>query len=440
MSALGERTLMLSLKYTEAIEEVVRHGLNPKVVPSEALREVVTWALSYFQTSAVAPTPEVLKERFGPDLFADNMIDLDDDVEETIEWAIGDLEGTYVQQQVGLFTRKLATEIGSAPPEDRVEALGRLSSELAGYVLELQPRTTHADIREVGSDLLADYDMAANTEGVRGMMLGIPVVDEHLQGIWPGELVTCAGPPGSGKSFFANFVAHHEWNRGRPTTLFTLENSIKMTQMRIACCALEIDIKDLQTGKLESEEYAALAEWCNDVLIKSDTPLNIINPEIVNRSPQAIVATARAYDTESLIVDQLTHVEAVDPLARDQRNQEIGKIVRTLGNLISTGRNPLPCLMMHQVNREGVKHARSTGRILMEHMAEGAEIERTSSVVLSLYASEEDKKVTRMQLQMLKQRRVIEANWTLTPWLPWMGQVRGINTVTADDFEGIDPA
>lgn len=440
MSALGEKTLMLSLKHTECVEALVKHGLNVKVVPTMAFREVVEWALVYYQTSSVAPTPEVLVERFGPDRFADHGIpNLDEDVEESIDWAIGDLEGTYVQQQVGLFTRRLATEIGSAPPEERVERLGQFASELSGYVLELQPRTSHADIRESGAALLAEYEMAANSEGgVRGMRLGIPAVDEHLQGIWDGELVTVAGPPGTGKSFFANKVAHDEWARGRNTTIFTLENSILMTQMRIACCALHINVEDLQTGSLEEHELATLREWCNDVLLASETPLNIINPDIVNRSPQAIVQAARAYETESLIIDQLTHIEAVDPGARVQRNQEIGTIVRTLGNLINSGRDRLPCLLMHQVNREGIKAANASGRLDMTHMAEGSEVERSSSVVLALWQSDEHRAMQRMQLQMLKQRRVKPKSWDLQ-WAPWMGIVNVTNEVNWDgiiDEEG----
>lgn len=432
MSALGERTLMLSLKHTESMEEIAKHGLNVKVVPTERFREVVEWAMVYYQRDGVAPTPEVLRERFGADRFADSEIDLDDDVEETISWAIGDLEGTYVQQSIGQFTRRLALEIANAPAEDRVETLGKFAGELSGMVLDLQPRTSHADIREAGPGLLAEYEMAANADGgVRGMQLGLPQIDQHLQGIWPGELLVIGGPPGTGKSFMANLVAHNEWHRGRNTTIFTLENSILMTEMRIACAALKVNIEDLQTGSLPEAEVAMLHEWCNDVLRQSDTPLNIINPDLVNRSPQAIVAAARAYETESLIIDQLSHIEAVDPNAREQRNQQVATIVRTLGNLINSGRDRLPCLLMHQINREGVKAAGASGRLDMTHMAESSEIERSASVVLSLWQSEEHRAMQRMQLQMLKQRRVKPKSWDLQ-WAPWQGMVNVVNEVNWD--------
>ena len=240
-----------------------------------------------------------------------------------------------------------------------------------------------------------------------------------------------SGPPGTGKSFLANLVAYNEWRRGRNTTIFTLENSILMTQMRIACCALNVNVEDLQTGSLSEPEVERLREWCNDELTASATPLNIINPDIVNRSPQALVQAARAFETESLIIDQLTHIEAVDPGAREQRNQQVATIVRTLGNLINSGRDPLPCLLMHQVNREGVKRAASTGRIEMGDMAESSEIERSASVVMALWQSEEHRAVGRMQIQMLKQRRVKPMSWDLS-WAPWMGMVSVVNEVNWD--------
>lgn len=700
ISALGERTLLLLLTDTDSIETMVKHGLNVKIVPTPQFREVVTWSLTYYQQSGKAPTIDVLKERFTPDKFSDQGIDLDEDVEETIEWAIGDLEGTYVQQQVGLFTRELATEIASAPPEERVARLGALSSKLAGYVLDLQPKTTHMDIRESGPALLAEYEMAASSEGVRGMTLGIDVIDRHFGGIWPGEMFVLGGPAGclagdtmiqvcrggvsgkrtieslvsafngkhktkpwrpdiqtyvqrgegsharlallggawesgvketftlttasgrtlrgtaehpfqvadghfvplgelsfgdqvrinigkssqgrgkkpyyrshrtlfhpyqvnrgkkagysvpehrlvveamlnnlslsrlldivrsdqmvaatltylspdlvvhhidrdtrnndlsnlrvmthqehhrlhahegkglhvldridvdpvvsikkygeemtydltveddphnyvangfvvhnTGKSFFADFVAHHEWGRGRPTTLFTLENSILMTQMRIACCALHISIEDLQNGTLEPDQVRMLTEWCNDVLVASPVPLNIVNPDIVNRSPQALIQAARAYDTESLIVDQLTHIEAVEGSSGygGKRNEEVAKIVRTLGNLISTGRQQMPCLLLHQINREGIKAAASSGRLHMTHMAESSEIERTASVAASLYQSEDNRDLGRMGFQTLKVRRVRPAHWELE-WQPWIGLIHAHNEVS---FDGI---
>lgn len=412
---------MLLLTDTESLQQVVRDGMQTIVVPTPQFRPVLDWARAYYATNDVAPTIAIVKERWG-DTFADHNLDLDEDVEETIDWAIEDLKQTYVQQQTGLFSRRLATEVATAAPEDRLDALAEKSAELSGLVFDLQPRTLGIDLRQSGPDLMAEYEMAAHSEGVRGMCLGIAPVDQYLGGIWEGELVTIAGFPGSGKSFFADFVAYNEWSKGRVVTLFTLENSILMTQMRLACMALNLDIGELQTGTMSDEDEDQLRTWCTEHLTTSDTPLHILSPEQVNANPHALVQAARAYGTDSLIIDQLTHVAAVPGKRDDGRRNEVSHILRTIADLIRSGRHPMPCLMMHQVNREGIKAVVTTKRVSMIHMAEASEVERTSSLVMALYASEEDKETSQMQLQMLKQRRVRPQDWILD-WEPYCGSI-----------------
>lgn len=435
MGALGEKTLMLLLTDTDSLQVVARDGLNPVVIPTAVFRPVLEWSLSYLNTSAKAPTVEVMRERWGSDIFSDHGLpDLEEDVEESIDWAIEDLKQTYVQQEVGKFTRDLAMSIANADPEKRLEVLGEKASSLSKIYFDLQPRTTRMDIRESGPSLLAEYEIAANTDGIRGMRLGLGVVDEHNGGIWPGELHVIGGPAGTGKSFLANYVAEKEWARGVPTAIFTLENSILMTQMRIACMALQMDITALQSGTLDEADERLLREWCNDVLIASDTPLHILSPDSVGRSPQAIIQTARALEVGSLVVDQLSHMAPADARNQDRRN-EVATIVRTLAEGISTGRHLMPCMLLHQVSREGIKAAAATGRIHMTHMAEASEVERSASRVSTLYASDEHKALGRMQLQDLKVRRGTFAHWEME-WAPHRGLIHVLNPVTFDDQPG----
>jgi hypothetical protein len=43
MSALGERTLVLLLTDTESLETMVKHGVNPVIVPTPFFRDVLAW-------------------------------------------------------------------------------------------------------------------------------------------------------------------------------------------------------------------------------------------------------------------------------------------------------------------------------------------------------------------------------------------------------------
>lgn len=405
MSALGEKTLMGLLVDTESVEVLVREGLDEECIPTVQFRTVVGWTQTYFGRSGVAPSPAILVEHFG-DMLNDFGVDFEEDVEETIEWALDDLKSSYVRNTVGDFNRRFALEITEAVPDDRLDIMGRYSSELSGIYMRLQPRTTQVDLTKTGDSILAQYDEAVASQGqVRGMGFGLPQIDSYCRGIWPGELALLAAGPKTGKSWMLNYVTVKEWERGRVAALYTLENSIEMAQMRLACVALHLDMEELQNGTLSSEDETHLREWVNDVLLKSQTPLLLMNPATVARTPQAIVQTARAYEADSLIIDQLSHMENGQDRRHQSYNYEVRDILRDTRTLIGSGRAPMPCLMAHQINRDGIKEAERTGSLTMRNLADSASAEREADAVYALYASEDMRAANQMQFQTLAARR-----------------------------------
>lgn len=394
---------------------LAREGINLDVVPTEALRQVIEWTMDYYRSSVKAPSVAVLKERFG-DLLNDHDINLDDPPEESIEWAIDDLNSAFVRNASGQFSRRLATDITSAAPEDRVAVLGEFSNELSALVMSLQPRTSQVDMRASGDRILLAYeDAVINAGQVRGLAFGLPEIDAYTGGIHDGEMAVVAGAAKTGKSWLMNLVAYREWERGQSPALFTMENSIEMTEMRIACVALNLSITELQAGTLSDTDYAALHHWCVNVLATAPNPLFIFNPATVQRTPHAIVAAARANNADSIILDQLTFMETTAKKRDQSRSYELRDILHDLKGLISTGRHRLPLLMAHQIKREGVKSAEKTGRLVMTDMADSADVERAVDWGFALYQSQDDREVNIMQFQGLAARRAptrsFELNW-----------------------------
>ena len=79
--------------------------------------------------------------------------------------------------------------------------------------------------------------------------------------------------------------------------------------------------------------------------------------------------TPRCAGPTVLIIDQLTFIEPPDERAAP--HIQIRDITHDLKTLISTGRDKMPCLLAHQINREGVKAADKVGYLEMYHLAEG---------------------------------------------------------------------
>lgn len=425
---LAERTLVMLLSDTESLEYLAREGLNIDIVPTHELRPVVEWSMAHHRNTGVAPTPAVLREHYG-DLLDDREIDVEGDVEETIEWALDDLRGNYVRNKAGDFARRLVTAITEAQNDERVEVLAEFSTEIAATVQSLASRQTHVDLREVGHQILADYDVAAETHGlIQGMSLGVEQLDAYTGGIRDGELAVLGAPAKMGKSFALDYVALKNWEQGKVASLFTLENSIEMTRLRIACQACHISILEMQRGELSAEDYDTLKAWVNDVLIPSPTPLHIFSPMMVQRTPQAIVQVAKAVGTEVLVVDQLTFLENGQQKNNQQRHSEIRDILHDLKGMISTGRQRMSCLLAHQISRDGIKHAEQSGRLRMYDFADGSEVERTADWAFALWANDTMRQTMQMRWQTMAARRVPSRDFDML-WNITMGMIGVRNEV-----------
>ena len=218
---------------------------------------------------------------------------------------------------------------------------------------------------------------------------------------------------GVGRSMLLNNIAYKEWERGQSPALFTLENSIEMTEARIACLATNISSLDLQRGTLSDPDYNRLREWVNDVLRVADNPLRIFNPSTVNRTPHSIVQAARAHDCDSIILDQLTFVESTDKVRGQSRSYELKDIIHSLKGLIDHSRKPLPLLAAHQIKREGITRASGSGKLSMTDMADSSEVERGFDFIFGMYQTDDDRHANEMQLQGLAARRVPSTSFAL---------------------------
>jgi len=412
----AQKALIQLLVDAPSVSAILREGLDLELVPKAELRPVVEWAITYFRESGKAPTIPVIEDRWG-DLLSDCEIDMEEDPEDAIEQVLTTLQESYARKEAGRLTTAMAKEVGAARPEDRAEVFLRMAYEAVESASRLIPRTTVTDLRDGALDMLAEYDRIVETGNpIRGMTFGLDEIDEYTHGIWPGELCVVAAPPKSKKSWFADWIAYHEWRRERICPLYTLENSIEMTIQRIACMACNVSISELMTGRLSDEDYEKITWWTNDVLGKSDVPLPILNPDTAGRTPAAVVAQAKAFGADSLVVDQLSHLESA--VATRATHEEIWENTSALKDGIKIGRRRLPTLLIHQINREGQKALESEGRVRMYHSAGGSGVERNADHLFVLAASEEETRTGLARIMPVAVRRLPEhpgwqLNWTI---------------------------
>lgn len=427
---MPEEILYSSLSDPERIELLAKEGLAPEVIPTEGMRPVVAWALSYYFESGCkqAPSREAMLLEWG-DLIEESGVELGDPEDEidTLQWALEHMKSTYLHLQWQEWMRKAAMDMASSSTGDRLEMFSRHLVELGELSTKVRSNSSEGLDAEAFDEALRRYhDRVARGSQPHGMMLGLGMLDEHTHGIHPGELAVLAAPPKAGKSYLLGHCLLAERARGRRVILFTLENSVEMTVDRLVCMLAHVDSRKWQRGKCDEAEVRRVEE-SRDYLNAMPGEMIIIKPPEGQRTVEAMVREAQVRGAESLLIDQLTFVETA-PVKGRPRHETVAYTIRSLKNAISSGIYNIPCLLAHQVNREGQKAAEKTGYLEMYMLAESAEVERTADWVFGLYRGSEDREAGLAKLQVLASRREELNAWRLA-YQPGAGVMETIGEI-----------
>lgn len=426
----AERVLVAHLTDVDSLDFLAVEGFlstSVEIIPTELIRKLVIWSLEYYFRNGrkVAPSKEAFQETWADDLEQSD-VELGDDTEtDSVEWAVEQLRTNYAQWRSQTFVKDFAMAVAKADPTDKVAAIQEGAHELYKLAQVLVTRKNEMDAAEGFQDVLARYEaLIASGDSIRGLTFGMRQIDEHIGGVHDGEIAVVAAGSGVGKSWLGGKVAWNEFEKARRVALFTLENDLPMTFDRLACMAARVDYEKWQTGKANEGEILRVKLNLEKLQESEHKPI-VLMPEQGHRTVQSMVRKAIVLGADSIIVDQLSHVEP-DPKSRAiKRNEQVAEIMRGFAVAVNDGHDQLPLLLLHQINREGKKDSRSTGRYTMEHLGESAEVERSASFVFTVYQSADANAVQQALFQTLKARRVPPKDW-LVHWRLGIGDIRVI--------------
>lgn len=427
-----EEILYSSLIEIERLEILAKEGIDLEIVPTAAMRPVVAWALDYYYTSGCkqAPSLDALILEWG-DTIEEEGVEISDPEDEidTLQWALEHLKSTYLHVQWQTWMREAATQMAQATTSERIDVFVDQMIELGELSSRVRSRASEGVGADAFEEALRRYRQRVEMGNVpRGLMVGLRLLDEHTHGIHPGELAVLAAPPKAGKSLLVNRAALHEAvDRQRRVILFTLENSVEMTIDRMVCMHAGVESRKWQRGLCSEAEIARVEASRDFIRSLEGGELIVIKPPEGQRSVDAMVREAQVRGAESLIIDQLTFVETPYVKGRP-RHETVAYTIRSLKNAISSGIYDVPCLLAHQVNREGQKAAEKTGYLEMYMLAESAEVERTADWVFGLYRGIEDRDHGLAKLQVLASRREELDAWQLA-FQPGLGAMETLSSI-----------
>lgn len=437
MSNPVEQDFLRHLTDIDSMEVITVEGLDPEVLPTSDFRPLYEYALRFYfeseKTQAVSlkalETYQVSAGRTFKDILDDHEVDIEADPELPIRDVLEKLRSQYAYGEAFDWARGFATEVAEAADPERIKVISEGATALMRIGQRLTSRRFHLDGASGVTEALASYEARLKADNNRvGMSLGLKELDEHTFYVHPGEVAIFGAYAKVGKSNWSLRCLLDDWRRGRNVVLFSLENPIDMTYDRMVCHAVSVDSQKFQAGACDKGEIQRISDFIEQV---RDTlnKIHVVSPPKGQRTVEYMLRQAMILDADSVIIDQLTHIEHPNPRGSRPRHEVVRDIMQDLHLLASTGPVALPIVCFHQISRDGKKAADKRGYHLLDDFAESSEVERSASICCTLYQNIEDRIVHEALLQIVAARRVDLKAWDVN-WVPSMGYAKARNERT----------
>ncbi len=218
-----------------------------------------------------------------------------------------------------------------------------------------------------------------NNSDLTGLDTGYPNLNKTTLGFQKGDLMILAARPSVGKSTFAiNLAIQVSKLNNAHVALFSLEMSIEQLLMRMYSYQAEIELSNIRSGKLSSEDMLLLG------LAKQDlSKLHIYFDEDSSSNISDIRTKCRQLKNEGkldfVIIDYLQLITAVN--SRGNRQEEVSMISRSLKTLARE--LEVPILALSQLSRS--IEGRENKIPQLADLRESGSIEQDADLVLFLF-------------------------------------------------------
>lgn len=231
--------------------------------------------------------------------------------------------------------------------ERQRDALLTVLSDALKLLTDLQARTDvdgggFRPIGEIYDQILSE--LTADEERQPAVPTGLLDYDRLTGGLWPGELVVIAAPPGHGKTSLAVQIAasaaQYLAGGGSGVGICSLEMSAEALGVRMLAAATGIDGRSIRERNLPDEDLAVLMQAMGR---QAETPLFIADARqtVAEIRASALRFVAQRGPLRVLVVDYLQIVRASDPRQLREAqvsgiSQDLKALARELGATVVT--------------------------------------------------------------------------------------------------------
>ncbi len=275
------------------------------------------------------------------------------------------------------------TSLAFDAPEDTKEVVDRAESML----LEVTTRdidNTFQPLEQIMGDLYNELgEMCANPDGTTGVRTGYPGIDNHLQGLRPGQMVVIGARPGVGKTSFALNLATNAAANGASVAMFSLEMSKIEIAQRLLSAQAKIPLSAIRGARIQDNQWPTIMEATRDL-----SQLDIMIDDTPGTTVTEIRAKARRMLRDKpngvVILDYLQLLSPPPGQRRsDSRATEVSEMSR--GIKIMAKDLGVPVIALSQLNRGLESRTGKFGkRPQLSDLRESGSIEQDADIVILL--------------------------------------------------------
>ena len=285
--------------------------------------------------------------------------------------------------------------------------LRRLWGEAYSASETVAPRFDRVNMADTVEDRRQRYGLREENRGV-GMTLGIPALDQHTNGLLPGELAAVGAFSKVGKTVFLIHAATQARRQGFTPVVFTLEMSIPEIEDRIDAFYSQVSYNRLTHGELTMQEMQTLRAAQSEMSTLG--PLYVEKPERGERTVRNLTNRARQLGADYMIIDQLSFLDPENGYHRDLTSKHSEIIFDLKAEISREAAGAIPCLLAVQLNRASLQQDNGIG---LQNFANTSSIEQTVDIALGLSRTREERANRVMRLDILGARRSDIRSWLL---------------------------
>lgn len=387
---------------------MLKQGLQDYDYQTTEIINKYTWLIENNLNGKV-PSIELLVREF-PNLNFSNIQIINDPSE------VADYVYMYIAQKKRRFISNKLLNLS-----DKVRTQGFTDDDITDVYKYLSESETDNNYKSV-ADKEVFQDLYEKQAQLKGISFLSPELDQLTGGIMPGQICTILGAPGSMKTTYSSNIAYNAMREGKNILYLSLEEQpMQLLSKWLSRCSLDINkplkqkdivqrtLDEKQKAILFSEVFEKFKSYEGKLYIVGEQDLSDYSLSTLEAKFKEVDKLAREetdHGIDLIVVDHIQllkfAVSGLDTISTI--NMYVSFFRQQSLSWLHEKRN-VSIILLSQANREGYSYAqKNSGAYLSQHVAEGSEVERASSYIISVYTDAMSQVTNQLTLCAVKLR------------------------------------